>query len=76
MKRLSVESMGDEAQGVRLRRAQADERRCNSDACWCSTPPVRRVPSTGALYSVRQVASVDGPRTIRVFVYSYREGAL
>lgn len=52
----------------------ADYPRCDSAGCWCRFGP-RVVASTGAPYRVRQVASVDGPRTIRIFAYEYGDAA-
>lgn len=49
-------------------------KRCDSPKCWCAFGP-RVVASTGIPYTVEQVASVDGLRTIRVFVYRCREAA-
>lgn len=42
--------------------------RCDSDACWCSWPPVRVIPSTGQTYTVEELPS-EGET--RVFAYKY-----
>jgi hypothetical protein len=47
--------------------------RCDSERCWCSTPPVRRrIQSTGVRYTVEELQAEGA---VRVFRYQYLEDA-
>lgn len=40
-------------------------RRCDSDRCWCSWPPVRLIMSTGERYTMDELPAEEGRRVFR-----------
>lgn len=38
---------------------------CNASTCWCSSPPVRRIPSTGQQYTVQALPWAGEPFLFR-----------